>query len=85
MADKIPTAEEFLNKYDSKELYEDKMFKESVCRKAMVAFAKLHVQAALKAAVQKYEDETRWNELCGWINNNPEQSISSAYLSENIK
>ena len=47
--EKIPTAEEFLNMLDEKQGTMWTEDNEEIC-KAFIAFAKLHVEAALKAA-----------------------------------
>ena len=48
----------------------------------MIEFAKIHVQAALEAAVQKYtHDETHVSDNPAYL----EQSILNAYPLENIK
>jgi hypothetical protein len=99
----IPTAEEFLqDSFTISHFYNDKYnrmscFSDDV-QEAMIEFAKLHVEAALKAASQNAEiddfyvfgtseDETRINEydlngLKGKISKN---SILNAYPLTNIK
>lgn len=59
---KIRTAEQVLNDYDSFEHYEDKAFIEKKCLSAMREFAKLHVEAALRAVHEKGIDHiTEWS------------------------
>ena len=87
---KIPTAETFfLNTYFSDSISDDdkrlwlecnRQAKESV--QIMIEFAKLHVEAALKAASEKatvYADEGGYSEFVD------EQSILNSYSLDNIK
>jgi hypothetical protein len=86
----IPTADIFfLNNYFSDSLSDDdkklwlecnRQAKESV--QIMIEFAKLHVEAALKAASEKatvYADEGGYSEFVD------EQSILNSYSLDNIK
>jgi hypothetical protein len=86
----IPTADTFfLNNYFSDSLSDDdkklwlecnRQAKESV--QIMIEFAKLHVEAALKAASEKatvYADEGGYSEFVD------EQSILNSYSLDNIK
>ena len=68
----IPTAEEFIVLYNSKPQ------KDSL----MIAFTKLHVEAALKAAAEQVEIENDWDNQKGNIS---KDSILNAYPLENIK
>ena len=77
---KIPTAKELLN--DSFLLIENGMTCEAhthLVVKQMVEFAKLHVEAALKAAATKAFAERDWD----WIVN--KDSILNSYSDELIK
>jgi hypothetical protein len=85
----MKTAEEILNKWDSKELYEDKVFTEDIVIRAMVSFAKLHVEEALLQASNKAElawevDMPLNGDLRKSYYVNP-KSITGAYSLENIK
>jgi hypothetical protein len=83
----IPTAEEFLqDSFTISHFYNDKYnrmscFSDDV-QKAMIEFAKLHVEAALKAAAEQAEIENDWDNQKGNIS---KDSILNAYLLENIK
>ena len=83
----IPTAEDFLqDSFTISHFYNDKYnrmscFSDDV-QKAMIEFAKLHVEAALKEAAEKalvYADEGGYSEFVD------ESSILNAYSLENIK
>jgi len=77
---KIPTAKELLN--DNFLLIENGMTCEAhthLVVKQMVEFAKLHVEAALKAAATKAFAERDWD----WIVN--KDSILNSYSDELIK
>ncbi len=84
--EKIPTAEEFLeNHLEISYFYDDKSGA-MVCyaddmQKAMIEFARLHVQAALEAASVKAELKEAYSGMV-WID---EESILNAYPLENIK
>lgn len=67
----IPTAEEQLMIYGTKNSIE-----------AMIEFAKLHVEAALKEASEQAEIENDWDNQKGNIS---KDSILNAYPLENIK
>lgn len=71
---KIPTAEELFHKYSETYHFEEgdpeHLVDEGDFKKAIIEFAKLHVEAALEAV--KYHDETN-------------SHISNAYPLENIK
>ena len=83
----IPTAEEFLqDSFTISHFYNDKYnrmscFSDDV-QKAMIEFAKLHVEEALKAAAEQAEIENDWDNQKGNIS---KDSILNAYLLENIK
>jgi hypothetical protein len=83
--EKIPTAEEFLIRSGCQRMNcdgENCDFFEDVQPEDLIGFAKLHVEAALKAASERYEyDEIH-------ISDNPEflkDSILNSYPLENIK
>jgi hypothetical protein len=79
--EKIPTAEEFLRKNIDYVLSENDC-KEDV-ENAMIEFAKLHVEAALKAAVINGElTHIKYTENDYCID---EKSIINSYPLENIK
>lgn len=83
----VPTAEEFLqDSFTISHFYNDKYnrmscFSDDV-QKAMIEFAKLHVEEALKAAAEQAEIENDWDNQKGNIS---KDSILNAYLLENIK
>jgi hypothetical protein len=78
MENKIPTARQILNKYKNRELG---LFNKDI-EEAMIEFAKPHVEAALKAAVDAGEvyhtDE-------GYIVRTEEKQILRSYPLKNIK
>ena len=74
---KIPTAEEFLTISDEFEVLETKE-QEEVVTKAMIEFAKLHVEAALKQA--EIEGQTNWGN-----SQKMKDAILNAYPLTNIK
>ena len=83
------TAEEFLIKLNEKEGNIDKLYYDSYVRKAMIEFAKYHVEQALLFASEKVmlshelydfiEDSWTEGDKIG------KQSILNAYTLENIK
>ena len=83
----VPTAEDFLqDSFTISHFYNDKYnrmscFSDDV-QKAMIEFAKLHVEEALKAAAEQAEIENDWDNQKGNIS---KDSILNAYLLENIK
>ena len=82
---KIPTAEEFLGKNIDYVLEKD--CKEDV-KQAMIEFAKLHVEAALKEASEKARTKDIWegntgSEYCDTVIDT--DSIINCYPLENIK
>ncbi len=86
MKNKIPTAEEFRIKAWNYALENTPNEKSNIwIDKAMIEFAKLHVEAALKEAADKAELKYRINDIsCNdkILNKN---SILNAYLLTNIK
>jgi hypothetical protein len=77
-----PTAKEFLNRDESG------VFNEIDITQAMIGFAKLHVEAALKEASKKARTENIWegntgSEYCDTVVDR--KSILSSYPLENIK
>lgn len=80
----IPTAEEFLSQTSmlNKRLFPKKTqdFEQAVDR--MLEFAKMHVEAALKAAAEQAEIENDWDNQKGNIS---KDSILNAYPLETIK
>ena len=82
---KIPTAEEFLKRED---LPTDILSGDDI-NYAMIEFAKLHVEAALKAADEKAEVEEIWdnpiNPSMGISYGVDKDSILNSYPLENIK
>ena len=75
----IPTAEEFLKQKDCIRNVED--FFNDVQPIDLIEFAKLHVEAALKAASEDVELET-YGSFGNSVN---KESILNAYLLTNIK
>ena len=73
MENNIPTAEEFMNLYHG-----------STNKHALIEFAKLHVEAALKAASENVDYTTDGQEHITdvWIDKN---SILNSYPLDNIK
>ena len=49
----MKTAEEFLKNFNEEENNIDKLYYDSYVKKAMIEFAKMHVQEALKQAIEK--------------------------------
>ena len=49
----MKTAEEFLKNFNEEENNIDKLYYDSYVKKAMIGFAKMHVQEALKQASEK--------------------------------
>ena len=83
---KIPTVEEFFKKYSDNtflsEGYYEYLVEKDSFKEALIEFAKLHVQAALKEASKKaqvYADEGGYSEFVD------EDSILNAYPLTNIK
>lgn len=75
---KIPTAEEYLNNYSYTEVVLNEAQK-YVTVQFMTAFAKIHVEAALKAASDRHEE---WGESMGtWHDTTP---ILNAYPLDNV-
>ena len=88
---KIPTAEEFLATSDEFEVIETRK-QEEVVTKAMIEFAKLHVEAALKEASEKavtdyeYAGETgEFDDISVYDYFVDKESILNAYPLENVK
>ena len=80
---KIPTAEEFLDNFLNKDAIPwspeiDKVY--GCINTAMIEFAKLHVEAALKEAYENADLEYYGDEVCY-----NKDSILNAYPLENIK
>ena len=82
----IPTAEEVFNNFVDFKICSLKEYTSKILtndtKLAMIEFAKLHVQAALKEAAEKalvYADEGGYSEFVD------ESSILNAYPLENIK
>ena len=84
----MKTAEEFLKNFNEEENNIDKLYYDSYVKKAMIKFAKMHVQEALKQASVEAEVE---HELSNPYDPNSEyqivnkDSILNAYPLENIK
>jgi len=94
---KIPTGEEFLNNFNKKHGNIDKLYYDSYVKRAMIEFAKLHVEAALKEAFLNSEmrvSENDTNEYPSFTNNYDDgyvtitvnaDSILNAYPLDKIK
>lgn len=91
--EKIPTAEDFLQEHPQISHFYDDKTNQMVCfsadvQKALIEFAKLHVEAALKAASETVWDsvtkEGRWTspEATAYIS---KKAVLNAYPIENIK
>ena len=84
----MKTAEEFLKNFNEEENNIDKLYYDSYVKKAMIEFAKMHVQEALRLASIEAEVE---HELSNPYDPNSEyqivnkDSILNAYPLENIK
>ena len=84
----MKTAEEFLKNFNEEENNIDKLYYDSYVKKAMIKFAKMHVQEALRLASVEAEVE---HELSNPYDPNSEyqivnkDSILNAYPLENIK
>ena len=84
----MKTAEEFLKNFNEEENNIDKLYYDSYVKKAMIEFAKMHVQEALRLASVEAEVE---HELSNPYDPNSEyqivnkDSILNAYPLENIK
>lgn len=81
MSNTIPTADVWLDAFGSDA---DEMYYKSSVQEAMIEFAKLHVEAALKASAEKAELEydSFHKDADPWINRD---SILSAYPLDQIK
>ena len=83
----MKTAEEFLKNFNEEENNIDKLYYDSYVKKAMIKFAKMHVQEALRLASIEAEVE---HELSDPYDPNSEyqivnkDSILNAYPLENI-
>ena len=91
MENKIPTAEEFL-KDKLSEIHEEEIFEDLLQRmftldvsEVMVAFAKMHVEAALKEASENAELKYRINDISCNDKILDKKSILNAYPLTNIK
>ena len=84
----MKTSEEFLKNFNEEENNIDKLYYDSYVKKAMIRFAKMHVQEALRLASVEAEVE---HELSNPYDPNSEyqivnkDSILNAYPLENIK
>ena len=84
----MKTSEEFLKNFNEEENNIDKLYYDSYVKKAMIEFAKMHVQEALRLASVEAEVE---HELSNPYDPNSEyqivnkDSILNAYPLENIK
>ena len=84
----MKASEEFLKNFNEEENNIDKLYYDSYVKKAMIKFAKMHVQEALKQASVEAEVE---HELSNPYDPNSEyqivnkDSILNAYHLENIK
>ena len=80
--DKIPTVEEFFKKYSDNtslaEGYYDYLVEKDSFKEAMIEFAKLHVEAALKEA--EIAGQNNWGN-----SKKMKDAILNSYLLENIK
>jgi hypothetical protein len=91
MENKIPSAEEFLKSrnihvFDGNEGLHEKNF--NVIKNSLVSFAKIHVEAALKAASGKATTKNIWegntgSEYCDVVVD--KNSILNSYPLKNIK
>jgi hypothetical protein len=84
---KIPTAEEFLQTHPQISHYYDDKTNRMVCfdddvKTAMIEFAKLHVEAALKKASENALVSADEGGYTGFVD---EESILNSYPLENIK
>ena len=75
------TAEEFLIKLNEKEGNIDKLYYDSYVRKAMIEFAKYHVQETLKVVSEKVSIKLNENNIIII----DRESILNSYPLENIK
>lgn len=74
--EEIPTAEEFLNRDESR------VFNEVDITQAMIEFAKLHVAQALLKASENAQTECDEGGETGFVN---KETVLNAYPLENIK
>ena len=86
----MKTAEEFLKNFNEEENNIDKLYYDSYVKKAMIKFAKMHVQEALKQASEKacvtpidHEEISEGSFRPIW--GVDDESILNAYPLENIK
>ena len=86
----MKTAEEFLKNFNEEENNIDKLYYDSYVKKAMIEFAKMHVQEALKQASEKtfvtpidHEEISEGSFRPIW--GVDDESILNAYSLENIK
>ena len=81
----MKTAEEFLKNFNEEENNIDKLYYDSYVKKAMIKFAKMHVQEALKQASEKAQ---AYNKPKFSSDINPQvdiESILNAYPLDLIK
>ena len=86
----MKTAEEFLKNFNEEENNIDKLYYDSYVKKAMIRFAKMHVQEALKQASEKasvtpVDHEEISEGFFRPIWGVDDESILNAYSLENIK
>ena len=77
----MKTAEEFLKNFNEEENNIDKLYYDSYVKKAMIQFAKMHVQEALKQASENAESYV----VGGLTSEVDKDSILNAYPLDLIK
>lgn len=80
--DNMITAEEFL---DNIEIWDGVFVPSKNAKQAMIEFAKLHTEAALKSASEKASTSYSEEPLLGEVYNINKESILNAYPLDNIK
>ena len=80
MKNKVPTAEEYVKEHPYVDSFLSSAQGYDVLVRFMIEFAKLHVEAALKAVISKDEETNYWND---WYVE--PTSVKDSYPLENIK
>ena len=79
----MKTSEEFLKNFNEEENNIDKLYYDSYVKKAMIRFAKMHVQEALKQALENIPCLGSSTDIASY--EEVEKAILNCYPLENIK
>ena len=79
----MKTAEEFLKNFNEEENNIDKLYYDSYVKKAMIEFAKMHVQEALKQALESIPCLGSSTDTASY--EDMKDAILNSYPLENIK